>query len=193
MTGRYTTHFPRGCPPLVREAPAHFTRRGTHYLVTSGTTGYFPNPSEIASAASYHGPWTVLGDPHPGDPSRTSFNSQISSVFRHPAKRDLYIAIADRWMVDLPERAGEHYATGGAYAAVAQVMAQTFDPDGTHGVLRSGALPAADEAAVRHCGPLLDPRVVDTSSSTYVWLPFRFDADVPYLEWRDEWSIDDYD
>ena len=47
-------------------------------------------------ASSYHGPWTVLGDPHPDDPYHTSFRSQISCVFRHPHKHDLYIAMGDR-------------------------------------------------------------------------------------------------
>ena len=141
VTGSYTTHFPRGCPPFVREAPAHFVRGGVHYLVTSGTTGYHPNPSEIASASSYHGPWTVLGDPHPTDASRTSFNSQISSVFRHPAKRDLYIAVADRWMPDLPEQAGDYFATGEASAVA------TAD----HGasVRRRGRAPRPEQPARR--------------------------------------------
>jgi hypothetical protein len=29
--------------------------------------------------------------------------------------------------------------------------------------------------------------------ATYVWLPFRFDGAVPTLDWRDEWSIDEFD
>ena len=64
VTGYYSTHFPRPGPPFVREAPAHFVRGRSHYLITSGTTWYFPNRSEIATAETYHGPWTVLGDPH---------------------------------------------------------------------------------------------------------------------------------
>jgi Glycosyl hydrolases family 43 len=98
VSGFYSTHFPRRQPPFVREAPACFRRRGRHYLITSGTTGYLPNPSEVATAPTYHGPWTILGDSHPADPTRTSFHSQISSVFRHPTKQDLYIALADRWV-----------------------------------------------------------------------------------------------
>ena len=191
VTGSYTTHFPRGCPPFVREAPAHFVRGGVHYLVTSGTTGYHPNPSEIASASSYHGPWTVLGDPHPTDSSRTSFNSQISSVFRHPAKRDLYIAVADRWMPDLPEQAGGYFATGEASAVATRIMARVFDAEGAHH--DPGNLPGASAEATQRCGRLLDLSAVDTSVSRYVWLPFSFDGDVPTLEWRDEWSIDEFD
>jgi hypothetical protein len=26
-----------------------------------------------------------------------------------------------------------------------------------------------------------------------VWLPIRFDGDMAYLDWRDEWRIDDFD
>lgn len=40
----------------TREAPAPFYRKGKHYLLTSGTTGYFPNPSELAIADTWHGP-----------------------------------------------------------------------------------------------------------------------------------------
>ena len=50
VTGYYSTHFPHKGPPHVREATAHFIRNGKHYLLTSGTTGYFPNPSEAAMA-----------------------------------------------------------------------------------------------------------------------------------------------
>lgn len=47
MTGNYSEHFPHTAPPETREAPAHFVRNGLHYLITSGTTGYHPNP-EVA-------------------------------------------------------------------------------------------------------------------------------------------------
>ena len=57
VTGYYTTHFPRVQPPYVREATAHFYRKGKHYLLTSGTTGYLPNPSEVAVADTWHGPY----------------------------------------------------------------------------------------------------------------------------------------
>ena len=87
VTGYYSTHFPHAGPPYVREATAHFCRKGKHYLVTSGTTGYLPNPSEVAMADTWHGPYTVLGDPHPTDPSHTSFHSQISSVFQVVGKK----------------------------------------------------------------------------------------------------------
>lgn len=165
VTGYYSTHFPQPQPPFVREAPAYFSRNRLHYLLTSGTTGYYPNPSEAAVAKSYHGPFEVLGDLHPTDESRTSFHSQISSVFRHPRKKDLYIAVADRWLpryLDHGDRARqafiEHFAPG---------------KDG-------------DE-------PMEEFADVDTTIADYVWLPIRFDGDRPSIEWLDEWRIEDFE
>jgi len=103
VTGHYSSHFPLFRPPIAREAPAFFSHNDMLYLFTSGTTGYFPNQSEVACSPMYHGPWTVLGDPHVNDISKSSFCSQISSVFKHPKKKNLYIALADRWLMDLPE------------------------------------------------------------------------------------------
>ena len=60
VTGYYSTHFPHTQPPFVREATAHCLRKGKHYLITSGTTGYLPNPSEVAVADTWHGPYTCL-------------------------------------------------------------------------------------------------------------------------------------
>ena len=82
VTGYYSTHFPRKSPPDVREATAHFVRKGKHYLLTSGTTGYYPNPTETAVADTWHGPYRELGITHPDDDTNTSFHSQISCVFR---------------------------------------------------------------------------------------------------------------
>lgn len=166
VTGYYSTHFPRRRrPPMVREAPAYFRRDGRHYLITSGTTGYFPNPSEAAVADTYHGPFTVLGDPHPSDPSGTSFRSQISSVFRHPAKRDLYIALADRWAPRLSEEESN----------------QTAAFDRRFGAIEAGRTP----------DPFITPEV-DTSIADYVWLPIRFEDEMPVIEWHDEWRIEDF-
>lgn len=82
MTGYYSTHFPHPNPPYVREATAHFKRNGKHYLITSGTTGYLPNPSEVAVADTWHGPYEVLGNPHVGDTTQTSNQSAENPVFK---------------------------------------------------------------------------------------------------------------
>lgn len=157
VTGHYSTHFPRPHPPLVREAPAYFRRGGRHYLITSGTTWYYPNASEVAVAETYHGPYTVLGDPHPNDPSGTSFRSQVSSVFRHPTEPDLYIALADRWLPHLTE-------------------AESNQTEAFHRLYTSGSA--------------FTPPPVDTSVADYVWLPIRFDRDMPLIDWHDEWRVD---
>ncbi len=168
VTGYYSTHFPRTNPPYVREAPAYFRRDRMHYLFTSGTTGYYPNRSEAACAWSYHGPWKVLGDPHPADTEHTSYRSQISSVFKHPGKNNLYIALADRWLPDLPETLPD---IEGAFDAAYR----SDDPD---------------PSALRALKGLSEQ---NTSVADYVWLPVRFDGEMAYLDWHDEWRVEDYD
>jgi hypothetical protein len=182
VTGYYSTHFPNGTPPDVREAPAYFRRAGKHYLATSGTTSYHPNPSQIAESETFHGPWTVLGDLHPSDRSRTSFNTQISSVFRHPVKKDLYIALADRWIPNLPRLEGNRFASGEASNDYQNAFRKMF-----HG--RAAEMSPAEQAAL-NASP--DATVLNTSISTYAWLPIRFDGDHPVIEWRDEWSLDEF-
>ncbi|MFT3888194.1 MAG: family 43 glycosylhydrolase [Arachnia sp.] len=166
VTGYYSTHFPLVKPPHVREAPAYFEREGVHYLITSGTTGYYPNPSMVATAPSYHGPWRALNDPHPDDPTRTSFHSQISSVFRHPTRKDLYIALADRWL--------PHYLAHSDEAV--QAHDARFRPMGGH----------TNE-------PFADLTEVNTSLADYVWLPLRFAPDGVFIDWHDEWRVEDFE
>jgi hypothetical protein len=175
VTGVFSSHFPHPGPPFTREAPAHFERDGIHYLVTSGSTGYFPNFSEFASAPDYHGPWTVLGDAHPGDASRTSFHSQISSVFKHPAKKDLYIALADRWLPQLPDDMPNVYESVAAMAHGAPRPEMTAEQ-------------AAGMGAVMAAGMGENTAIAD-----YVWLPIRFDGEIPRIDWLDEWNVDDFE
>ena len=169
VTGYYSTHFPHHeGPPYVREATAHFFRKGRHYLLTSGTTGYLPNPSEVAVADTWHGPYRVLGDPHVGDPSGTSFHSQISSVFQVPGKKDLYIACADRWLPQAMDKEYEGYRE--MFEMVFSGREEGFD------FSRMG-----------------EPVVENTSLADYVWLPLRFDGEMVYIDWRDSWSLEEYE
>ncbi len=179
FNGYYSTHFPRPNPPLVREGPAHFFRQGKHYLATSGTTGYFPNPSEIAVADTFHGPWTVLGDLHPDDQSRTSYNSQICSVFRHPKKEDLYIALADRW---IGPQTSPDFVSGQLSTTLRNGITKALGPDHV-------PLDANEMAAMKW---VVNDSAVNTSEARYVWLPIIFDGDRPIIKWRDEWSIDEF-
>lgn len=178
VTGYYSTHFPHSHPPYVREATAHFTREGKHYLVTSGTTGYMPNPSEVAIADTWHGPYTVLGDPHPGDESRTSYHSQISSVFKVEGKKDLYIAVADRWA---PQEMDVPYET---YAKFFDII---FDEELDSEMKKENLKNLMQKSA------WIPDREKNTSIADYVWLPFRFDGEMAYLDWKDEWRIEDYE
>lgn len=173
VTGYYSTHFPRVSPPDVREAPAHFRRKGKHYLITSGTTGYLPNPSEIAVGDTWHGPFKILGNPHPHDKTNTSFHSQISSVFKVEGKKDLYIACADRWLPEMMDLEYEKYA---------RLFKNAFDLD-----LESDQ---TIKELVEYIG---NDSQRNTSIANYVWLPIRFDGEVPYLEWRDEWRLDEFE
>ena len=174
VTGYYSTHFPHTQPPFVREATAHFVRRGKHYLVTSGTTGYLPNPYELAVADTWHGPYRVLGNPHPGDESQTSYHSQITSVFKVPGKKDLYIALADRWAPGFMDLRYEDYS---------EWFRIRFSPD------------QAEEEKSRMA--LLQKNLppdgaINTSLARYVWLPFRFEGEMGILDWRDQWTLDEF-
>ncbi|MHA6483299.1 family 43 glycosylhydrolase [Paenibacillus sp. strain BS8-2] len=174
VTGYYSTHFPNIHPPFVREAPAHFERRGLQYLVTSGTTGYYPNPSELACARTFHGPFEILGNPHVNDSTETSFRSQITSVFKHPKKKDLYIALADRWITDesgfIP------------YEDIRNGFDIMYNPN------RAGEpFPATTQRR-----PIYNAEE-NTNKADYVWLPFRFDGKMAYLDWLDEWRVEDYE
>lgn len=169
VTGYYSTHFPRVHPPFVREGTTHFYRKGKHYLLTSGTTGYFPNPSEIASADTWHGPYKVLGNPHVGDDTETSFHSQVSCVFKVVGKKDLYIACADRW---LPQAMDKQYRV---YEKMYSAM-------------------FSEEEEAEFDQSLMGEKVIEnTSIADYVWLPLRFDGDMVYIDWKEEWRIEDYE
>lgn len=170
VTGYYSTHFPHKGPPYVREATAHFVRHGRHYLLTSGTTGYLPNPTEAAVADTWHGPYTIQGDPHVGDDSHTSFHSQISSVFKVPGKKDLYIACADRWMPNAMQY---------KYADYEGVFDRLFDK----------SIPKTMEDMMFLAS--LPPEL--TRLADYVWLPLRFDGDTVKIEWMDSWKLDDFE
>ena len=154
-------------PPYTREGIAHMERNGKHYIFSSGMTGYTPNPSEVAVADNWMGPYTVLGDPHADDPSHASFNSQISFILKL-ADKDSYIAVADRWMPDALMTADE---VDLIYRAIAARNDRSIKVTGRE------KMQMAKRMMMQ----------VDTSVSDYVWLPIRFEGDMPKIEWRDSW------
>lgn len=172
VTGYYSTHFPHTQPPYVREATAHFLRKGKHYLITSGTTAYYPNPSQVAVADTWHGPYKVLGNPHPGDKTNTSFHSQISSVFKVQGKKDLYIACADRWVPQHMDIKYEMYE---------ELYAKAFDMELDEGE-RNVYMQKIEEL----------PEAI-TREADYVWLPIKFDGVKAYIDWYDQWKVEDFE
>lgn len=193
VTGYYSTHFPHICPPYVREATAHFIRKYNHYLITSGTTGYFPNPSEVAISNTWHGPFTVLGNPHPFDMSNTSYHTQIASVFKVHGKKDLYIAVADRWLPD------QHFLNYEDYADNFEAMFNKSE--GKKIDWESVRTKISEYELVTGKTVAFSPECKDnTAIANYVWLPLRFiepDQEHPngmvYIDWRDEWSLDEFE
>lgn len=171
--GKVTTHFRCPGPPFTREAPAHFVRHGKHFLFTSGTTGYWPNPSLVAEASSVAGPWKDLGLAARGDTKETTFDCQVSSVFKVPFKKDCYIAVGDRWLPDYPC----------TYAQTSNAFVVAFKE------IKSGP----DKEAADKFWALNKQHPTATCNARYVWLPVKFDGERPYLEWRDEWKLDEFE
>ncbi len=80
-----------------REAPAMFKRNGKYYLITSGCTGWSPNPAMLASADSIFGNWTELYNPCIGPNGDSTFFAQSTFVLPIENKPDEFIFMADRW------------------------------------------------------------------------------------------------
>jgi len=176
VTDSISKHFEGLHPPFVREAASHFIRNGLHYLITSGLSGYVPNPSEVAVSKDWHGSYVVQGNPHVNDDSSASFNSQISFVFKHPHKKDLYIALADRWVPD-------YVMTAEKYDVLMRAIASRFNPE-------KYSATAEEKMSLRDA-PLL--ATANTSKARYVWLPLRFEGDKAYIDWHNEWRTEDYE
>ena len=162
----HNSYFHNGHPPYIREAPALFAHKDKLYMITSGTTAKFANPSEVAVADSVMGDWRVIGDPHVDDAKKTSFDSQISCIFKHPKKENLFIAMADRWLIDLPDDL----------------------PD----VFQAFALRYRRENPIKTFNER-EWTVRNTKNARYVWLPIRFEDGVPRIHWQETWRWEDLD
>jgi hypothetical protein len=179
VTGEYSQHYQNLFPPFSREGPAHCARNGKHYLFTSGITGYFPNPSQVAVFDDFHGEYTDLGNPHSGDTTGTSFNSQISSVFKIPGK-DIYIACADRWKPgNFNQWKAERFQQFVQNAMKSERARNMVKPD--YSPQEGTELPKKK----KH-------RFDNTSISGYVWLPIAWQDEKPVIQWRDEWRLEDF-
>ena len=79
VTKEYSVHYDNLLPPDTREAPTFFKRGGRKYLITSGTSGYYPNPSRVCVFDDYHGEYKDLGLICEGDRTGTSFSAQFTN------------------------------------------------------------------------------------------------------------------
>lgn len=174
VNGEHFDLFTNLYPPYTREGITHFTYREKHYLLSSGMTGYIPNPSEIAVSDSPLGPYKTLGNPHVDDASGASFNSQISFVFQHPDHPEFYLVMADRWVP-------EFVMTKKLYGQIERVVASQSDPR---------IQPLEEDYVAVMDAPFLAK--ANTSIATYVWLPLEFCREYPAIHWRDVWSPADY-
>jgi hypothetical protein len=83
---------------MDREAPAPFKHAGKYHLLSSGCTGWGPNPGLHAVADSPIGPYRIVGDPCRGHQAETTYRSQPTYVLPAPGKPPgSFIYLADRW------------------------------------------------------------------------------------------------
>ncbi len=178
VTGEYTAHYQGMIPPFSREAPAYFHKDGKHYLLTSGVSSYYPNPTQCCRFEDWHGQYEDLGETCEGDTDQTSFFSQFTCVLK-VQNTDLYIAMADRWMpTPFQKWWGKQY-----YKMVKKAMSgpqgQMMKPDYTPKT--SAELP---KKLLRHSE--------NTSISRYVWLPIQWENGKPVIRWHEEWRWEDF-
>jgi Glycosyl hydrolases family 43 len=95
----FTGKYARVLPGKANEAPAIFKKDGKYYMITSGTTGWKPNPARLAIADHPFGPWQELGDPSRGteDQVKTTFWSQSTYILPVAGKNNAFIYMGDRW------------------------------------------------------------------------------------------------
>lgn len=155
---------------------------GSYTIVNQGIRpfGMSAGDFDLAVADSWHGPYRVLGNPHPEDASHTSFHSQISCIFKVEGTKDLYIAAADRWCPDCMDLDYEFYA-------------KVYDK------LFSGT--EEEKSRIRQMPEFsrIDDMGRNTSIADYVWLPIRFveaceeyPQGMVFIDWKDEWCWQDY-
>ena len=83
-------------------------------------------------------------------------------------KKDLYIACADRW---LPKNMDKEYPI---YKEMFECL-------------------YGEEKKEFDFSRMGEEVVQNTSIADYVWLPLRFDGEMVYIDWKDSWSLDEYE
>ncbi|WP_197494067.1 glycoside hydrolase family 43 protein [Lewinella sp. 4G2] len=96
---KVTDNYVRILPGKRNEAPAVFKKDSTYYLISSGLTGWKPNPARSAKAPTIFGPWEELGNPVRGSEEdlKKTFRSQSTYVIPVLGKQNAFIFMGDRW------------------------------------------------------------------------------------------------
>ncbi len=97
QSGQFIRTFITGQPNTGREAPAVFKYDGKYFMVTSGCTGWDPNPAQYAMAQDILGTWEPRGNPCFGPGCETTFNAQSAFILPVTGKPGCFIFMADRW------------------------------------------------------------------------------------------------
>ncbi len=160
--------------PFCREGIALFERKDLIYMLTSGTTGYLPNPSDSATTTDWRTAFASAGDPYVDDVTRSSFNSQFTQVFALPGKEDAYIALSDRWVPSYPIDAAKS-------DMIMRVVASHYEPEKYQAT--------EEERVLFSKAPHLHE--ANTSEADYVWLPVKFEDGRVRIAWKDAWTLED--
>lgn len=100
----YGQDFIRALPGEHREAPAMFKYKEKYYLITSGSTGWAPNPAKYHVAESVLGEWETKGEISVGQGAATTFDSQPTYVIPFAPEEGKFIYMGDRWEEDNLEK-----------------------------------------------------------------------------------------
>ncbi|MGW4214389.1 RICIN domain-containing protein [Lentzea sp. NPDC004789] len=97
LTADYTSYdalIANPWPGAYRESPALFKRNGVYFMLTSGTSGWYPNQQRYATATSLAGPWTAMADAG----NDTTYRSQTAYVLPvQGTSGTSYLYLGDRW------------------------------------------------------------------------------------------------
>ena len=103
----------------------------------------------------------------------SGFNSQITCVLRIPGK-DLYVAMADRWVPSKVMLA--------ANPAIQKAFIKIFaGQEADRTPVEETPLPGKEQKHNEN-----------TSISRYVFLPIEWEGEKPVLRWKDEWRLEDF-
>ncbi|MEG2930839.1 MAG: family 43 glycosylhydrolase [Ruthenibacterium sp.] len=182
VTGEFSEHYVDLHPPFSREAPVYFEKDGVRYLLTSGTSGYYPNPTQVCRFTDWHGTYTDMGNACVNDRENTSFYGQFTCVLpvQTASGKILYLAMADRWM---PTAFGKWFGKK-YYKLVKKAMASDRHAD-----------MIKPDRAPKSAGKLsqkLQRHIENTARARYVWLPIEWADGKPVVRWQEEWRMEDY-